>query len=587
MEENTPCKKYVVGEEAMEYDMIHKDAEGWHVGYLMTPMRTYLEEYRRGERVHWREEGKQFFTWKGPEAMAPLKYIQHLGGVHDRALVERVQCKLCNKRTVLARKLVNCRNEDILERTKHALQEINVLINLRHPHIVAFVDAYYLDGDGNENASKIGILLYPAAEWNLKQFMEAYEPTQNDEEARTISRQIHNQKMYHLRRFFACLSQALDFLHKNVRHKDITPYNVLVDSFGNVLISDFGLSRSFTNAKECYTDTEKFTSPEYSSPEFAEGRERGKESDIFGLGLVFAEMATVVMNRSLEAFKQYRNNSDENEGYAYFNNPNAVKDWLEKELRSSGEPGQQEMENAIPSILKMISYQENLRPVSRELHGLFGNISPIKCPDCHPGSATVWNPDTSPMSEDDQRRFEIWKKGNSTEFLAANALAVTSARTDDQLIEGSPGTFQNDQRQPDRQDSGSTENGSASSKGSRSRQKQEQPPNNVVITSGRGKMIVFDVEKPDKIQYVSWEEIKRRKSLPQIMHNLLTFNRQKSNSEKTSQRCPKIHPSLRRRRSRHVYCRGKSAAATNEGNDKKTLGRPAIYKYIEHATCRS
>jgi serine/threonine protein kinase len=52
-----------------------------------------------------------------------------------------------------------------------------------------------------------------------------------------------------LRKYFLCLCQAVAYLHSpevRVRHKDIKPENIVIDLYGNVIITDFDLSTNFT-----------------------------------------------------------------------------------------------------------------------------------------------------------------------------------------------------------------------------------------------------------------------------------------------------------------------------------------------------
>ena len=494
--------------EAMEYEPLHPPE--WDVTFPTLSMRKYLEDYRDGFRIEWDggSNRREFDTWKGKENMAPLEFVEHLGGEKNKAvIVERVKCRLCPKNTAIARKLVTCRND---EKRKHALAEIRVLINLRHPHIIALIDAYSLDQE------KIGILLYPAAEFNLKVFMETFEPSKEQDETRTVS----YAKRYHLRRYFACLSQALKFLHTvaKIRHKDITPSNILVDSFGNVLLSDFGLSRKFRNRTESITNTEISTTAEYTTPEFAEKRDRGPKTDVFGLGMVFAEMATVIMGRTPDEFQAYRLKSRESKPNvsAYYKNMQTVHRWLFKELTSSGEPGQEEMKNiAIPVIARMMSLRERNRPESKDLPEDFEKISPIRCPHCHPQSANPWKPDDSPILEEDRKRFGLWEDISKESLLSVPEESEDGRERKGFLpltdAPGSP-TPSNGQPPPDRQSSGNS--GELTGPQRSSRRAETTPKANNVMLKGNynTKVIAYDIAT-DKIQYVRYKKIKRKNML--------------------------------------------------------------------------
>jgi len=395
-------------------------------------MREYLHDCSEGNGIAWSDgdEQKSYNRWGKPDGMAPLDVIQHLGGdlAPDASLVERVKCRRLNPTVVVARKLVNIVNSDF---QKHGTAEIKCLKGLRHPHIIALVGAYL-------DIQQIGILLYPAAEWNLTNFMECHEPTQLEDPGRTT----YHTKRYYLRRYFVCLSRALEFLHHtaNIRHKDIKPRNVLVDSFGNVLLSDFGLSRKYRNAAESRTRTETYTSYEYSTPEFIEKRKRGPESDIFGLGLIFAEMATMVLGRSLKEFREYRTSKSLESGeddVSYHANLRAVRRWLTEELQSTRRQddicaGQDQMRRALPTILRMISRKESLRGSSKDLWENFQDINTRRCPDCDPREETAWPTTQRPLSEADIQKFGFWD-----DISQKSVVSDRSARNTTQLSQRS------------------------------------------------------------------------------------------------------------------------------------------------------
>jgi serine/threonine protein kinase/cytochrome c-type biogenesis protein CcmH/NrfG len=74
-------------------------------------------------------------------------------------------------------------------------------------------------------------------------------------------------------------------------HRDLKPSNVMIDKDGNARIMDFGIARSI-EAKGV-TDTDLVIgTPEYMSPEQAEGKDVDRRSDIYSLGIVLYEMLT-------------------------------------------------------------------------------------------------------------------------------------------------------------------------------------------------------------------------------------------------------------------------------------------------------
>jgi serine/threonine protein kinase len=75
-----------------------------------------------------------------------------------------------------------------------------------------------------------------------------------------------------------------------VIHRDIKPANVWLKEGGGAVLLDFGLA-SVHGAEDPLTQTgQVLGTPSYMSPEQAEGREAGPQSDLFSLGAVLYEM---------------------------------------------------------------------------------------------------------------------------------------------------------------------------------------------------------------------------------------------------------------------------------------------------------
>jgi serine/threonine-protein kinase len=72
-------------------------------------------------------------------------------------------------------------------------------------------------------------------------------------------------------------------------HRDLKPANVMVDSNGQVFITDFGLAAT---ARELQHTQLRSGTPAYMAPEQLEGREVTVRSDLYTLGLVLYEMFT-------------------------------------------------------------------------------------------------------------------------------------------------------------------------------------------------------------------------------------------------------------------------------------------------------
>src|SRR5690625_4367638 len=88
------------------------------------------------------------------------------------------------------------------------------------------------------------------------------------------------------------LTDAISHAHANgLIHRDIKPQNVLVDRYGNVKITDFGIAMALTATSLTQTNS-ILGSVHYLSPEQARGGVATKKSDIYSLGIVLFELLT-------------------------------------------------------------------------------------------------------------------------------------------------------------------------------------------------------------------------------------------------------------------------------------------------------
>jgi len=74
-------------------------------------------------------------------------------------------------------------------------------------------------------------------------------------------------------------------------HRDLKPGNIMIDKGGNSKIMDFGIARS-VREKGITGPSVMIGTPEYMSPEQAEGKEIDQRSDIYSLGIILYEMGT-------------------------------------------------------------------------------------------------------------------------------------------------------------------------------------------------------------------------------------------------------------------------------------------------------
>ncbi len=86
----------------------------------------------------------------------------------------------------------------------------------------------------------------------------------------------------------AALTHAL---RRGVVHRDIKPQNIMVQARDQVKLADFGIAK--VAARTFQTTTGRiFGSPEYMSPEQAQGEDLDHRSDVYSLGVMLYEMVT-------------------------------------------------------------------------------------------------------------------------------------------------------------------------------------------------------------------------------------------------------------------------------------------------------
>jgi serine/threonine protein kinase len=173
-----------------------------------------------------------------------------------------------------------------------------------------------------------------------------------------------------LRTFFGCLSFGLQYLHDSkIRHRDIKPRNILVKG-DMVFWTDFGISLDWEGLSRSTTTADSAKTLLYCAPEVANYEPRNSSSDIWSLGCVFLEMATVLKGQKIA---DMRAEFEERTGnYRFYRNIENAFQWVDK-LRSLGN----ELDNApLNWITKMLDLRSSSRPTAYALVGMITDEDP-------------------------------------------------------------------------------------------------------------------------------------------------------------------------------------------------------------------
>ena len=97
----------------------------------------------------------------------------------------------------------------------------------------------------------------------------------------------------HIVRLARDIAAALHFAHKQgVIHRDLKPDNVLIRSDGSAVLTDFGIARAITGYTASTGVNMTIGTPQYLSPEQAQGRPLDSRVDFYALGVTLYKAAT-------------------------------------------------------------------------------------------------------------------------------------------------------------------------------------------------------------------------------------------------------------------------------------------------------
>ena len=153
------------------------------------------------------------------------------------------------------------------------LNEIRLLQSMDHPHIIEYLDCVI---EHNE----LTVVMELAAHGDLAGLIKA---------AAKAGAPLGEAQVWG---HFAQIADALAYMHeKRVMHRDIKPANVFVIGEGFVKLGDLGVGRHFSSKTDMTHST--VGTPYYMSPECIQGGGYEFRSDIWSLGCLLYELATL------------------------------------------------------------------------------------------------------------------------------------------------------------------------------------------------------------------------------------------------------------------------------------------------------
>ncbi len=242
--------------------IVSQDKKQWHG----------VEEILSGKTTIPKPGSEKAVTKRIPESgqqtqmFGDYQILQELGRGGSGIVYKAMELPM--KRVVALKVLIN-KGQDAREVQRFS-REISVTAKMEHPHIVhifhcgdtpqPFFTMEYIQGKPLNHLIRDGVL-------SMVQKLE----------------------------IFCKILSAIEYAHKQkIVHRDIKPCNVLMDGSGEPKVTDFGLARSLNSQEmgKLSLTGEILGTPQYMSPEQADGKEVDQRTDIYSLGALLYELLT-------------------------------------------------------------------------------------------------------------------------------------------------------------------------------------------------------------------------------------------------------------------------------------------------------
>ena len=170
----------------------------------------------------------------------------------------------------------------------NSLNEIRLLASVNHKNIIAYKESFY-----EESTNTLNIILEYADGGDLQSKISAH---------KNINKYFNEKTIWSI---FIQMVYGIKELHdKNIIHRDLKSANIFLMKDGICKLGDLNVSKV---AKTGLLKTQTGT-PYFASPEVWSGKEYGLKSDIWSLGCILYQMATLKMPFQGNNFKEVYNN---------------------------------------------------------------------------------------------------------------------------------------------------------------------------------------------------------------------------------------------------------------------------------------
>ncbi len=155
-------------------------------------------------------------------------------------------------------------------------REARFVAALNHPNIVQVYDFSAIERDG----FPIYYMVMPfIAGRSLRDVIE------------DVENRGERLKLDRVMRIMLDVTDALAYAHAaGMAHRDVKPANILIDTDGKAVLTDFGIARMVQSSSRLTQDGMSTGTPAYMSPEQVSGQPGDARSDLYSLGGIFFEL---------------------------------------------------------------------------------------------------------------------------------------------------------------------------------------------------------------------------------------------------------------------------------------------------------